>query len=65
MKAFKAFIKPIEALQGSVKIKIKVNFLILSGIGMLRVKKTQLTDSSSVKNSFPHSGHLRLLVRRA
>ena len=33
MKAFKAFIKPIEALQISVKIKVKANFFSLSGIG--------------------------------
>ena len=34
----KAFIKPFEAPQGSVKMKIEVNFFFLSGIGTLRVK---------------------------
>ena len=38
MKALKAFIKPFEAPQRSVKIKIQVNFFILSGIGTLRGK---------------------------
>ena len=37
MKAFKAFIKPFEAPQRSVKIKIEVNFFYLSGIGAGRV----------------------------
>ena len=35
----KAFIKPFEAPQRSVKIKIKVNFFFLPGTGTLRVKK--------------------------
>ena len=39
MKAFKAFIKPFEALQRSVKIKIYVNFFSSSGIGVGRVNK--------------------------
>ena len=39
MKAFKVFIKPFEAPQGSVKIKIQVNFFSLSGIGAERVKQ--------------------------
>ena len=38
MKALKAFIKPFEAPQRSVKIKIELNFFTLSGIGTLRVK---------------------------
>ena len=38
MKAFKALIKPFEAPQRSVRIKIYVNFFFLSGIGTLRVK---------------------------
>ena len=33
MKALKALIKPLEAPQRSVKIKISVNFFSLSGIG--------------------------------
>ena len=33
MKAFKAFIKPFETSQRTLKIKIKVNFFSLSGIG--------------------------------
>ena len=39
MKAFKAFIKPIEVPQRSVKIKIKLILLSLTGIGTKRVKK--------------------------
>ena len=38
MKAFKAFVKPFEAPQRSMKIKISVNFFSLSGIGAERVK---------------------------
>ena len=38
MKFLKAFIKPFEAPQRSEKIKIKVNFLSLCGIGTGRVK---------------------------
>ena len=37
MKAFNAYIKPFEAPQRSVKIKIQVNFFFLSGIRTLRV----------------------------
>ena len=37
MKAFKAFIKPFEAPQRNVKIKIYVNFLSSPGIGTGRV----------------------------
>ena len=37
MKVFKTFIKPSEAPQRSVKIKIDVNFLSLSGIRTERV----------------------------
>ena len=37
MKAFKAFIKPCEAPQRSVKIKISVNFFPSSGIRVGRV----------------------------
>ena len=36
MKAFETFIKPFEAPQRSVKIKIQLNFFTLSGIGPLR-----------------------------
>ena len=45
MKAFKAFIKPFAAPEGSVKIKIQVNFLPLSEIGPGRVKLWELEDS--------------------
>ena len=38
MKAFQTFIKPFEASQKIVKIKIWLNFFTLSGIGPLRVK---------------------------
>ena len=41
MKAFKAFIKPFEAPQRNVKIKIEVNFLSLSGVGTGKVKISQ------------------------
>ena len=37
MKTFKAYIKPFEAPQSSVEIKIELNFFTLSGIGTLRV----------------------------
>ena len=37
MKVLKAFIKPFEAPQRSVKIKTYLNFFTLSGIGTLRV----------------------------
>ena len=37
MKALKAFIKPFEVPQGSVKIKTYVNFLSSSRIGLARV----------------------------
>ena len=37
MKALKTFIKPFEAPQNGVKIKIYVNFFFLYGIGTLRV----------------------------
>ena len=42
MKAFKAFIKPFEVPQRSVKIKIYVYFFFLSGIETLRVKTESL-----------------------
>ena len=38
MKAFKAIIKPFEAPQRSVKIKIEENILYSSGIGTGRIK---------------------------
>ena len=38
MKALKAFIKPFEAPQRSVKIKASLNFFSSSGIGKGRVK---------------------------
>ena len=43
MKAFKAFVKPFEAPQGSVKIKISFIFFVLPGIGTLRVKRVTAT----------------------
>ena len=39
MKAFKAFIKPFEALQRSVEIKVSANFLSSSEIGMGMVNR--------------------------
>ena len=42
MKALKAFIKPFEVPQRSVKIRIYVNFFFLFGIGTLRVKTQSL-----------------------
>ena len=41
MNALKTFIKPFEARQRSVKIKIQLNFFSSSGIGTGRVKKLQ------------------------
>ena len=38
MKVFKVFIKPFEALQRSLKIKLELNFFSSSGIGTGRVK---------------------------
>ena len=43
VKGFKAFVKPFEALQRSVEIKIQVNFLALPGIGMGRVNQFLVT----------------------
>ena len=42
MKAFRAFIKPFEAPQRSMKIKICINSLSLSSIEMGRVKIVNL-----------------------
>ena len=47
--AFKAFIKPFEVPQRSVKIKIQLNFFTLSGIETLRVKGA--TRKQNCKNS--------------
>ena len=33
IKTFKAFVKPFEAPQRSVKVKFKLNFFYLSGFG--------------------------------
>ena len=41
MKVFKAFIKPFEVPQRSVKIKIKLNFFSLFGIGTGRVQQRE------------------------
>ena len=49
MKSFKAFIKPLEAPQRSVKIKIYVNYFPLSGIGAGRVKDPFLDNYSSIQ----------------
>ena len=46
MKAFKAFIKPFEALQRSVKIKIKLIFILIQPSemdGAGRVKERKVT----------------------
>ena len=51
MKAFKAFIKPFEAPQRRVKIKIYDNFLSSSGIGTGRVNDeviTALTEKQQI-----------------
>ena len=50
MKAFKAFIKPFEALQRSVKIKMYVNFFSSSGIGAGRVKKVVTSSQQQMQN---------------
>ena len=47
-KAFKAFIKPFEAPQRSMKIKIKVNFFSSSGIGTGRVNRSGATRAVTV-----------------
>ena len=48
MKAFKAFIEPFEASQGSLKIKIGVSFLSSSGFGTGSVKDEK--EHSSMKS---------------
>ena len=40
MKVFKAFIKPFEVTQRSVKIKTYVNFVSASGIGTERINNS-------------------------
>ena len=47
MKALKAFIKPFEATQRSVKIKIELNFFSSSGIGTGRVNYLLITSIST------------------
>ena len=47
-KAFKTFIKSFQAPKSSVKIKIVVNFLSLSGIGAGRVKILWLISSRKI-----------------
>ena len=57
-----AFIKPFEALQGSVKIKIKINFLSSSRIGTGRVKLgTELNSFYVVKHKVLRINELILL----
>ena len=36
IKTFKGFVKPFEAPQRSVKVKLKLNFFYLSGLGEKR-----------------------------
>ena len=60
MKAFKAFIKPFEAPQRSVKIKIQVIFFSLSGIVAGRVNvRIEYSAIERIKEinhiSTPHS----------
>ena len=54
MKAFKGFIKPFEAPQRSVKIKIHVNFLSLSGIRTTRVKFDNIFGKIPLSGFFEH-----------
>ena len=54
MKAFKAFIKPSEAPQRSVKIKIEVNFLSLSTIGTGRVNSYKMKLKQNEHNRIYH-----------
>ena len=53
IEALKAFIKPLEAPQRSVNIKISVDFFFLSGIGTGRVKQKKLQLVLRTKKSFP------------
>ena len=57
MKALKVFIKPSEAPQRNVKIKILLSFLTLSGIGTLRVNKNEMPneDKNLIKNRLNYS----------
>ena len=50
MKAFETFIKPFEAPQRSVKIKIQLNFFSSSKIGTLRVNVIKLVNITSKEN---------------
>ena len=59
MKAFKAFIKPFEAPQKSVKIKISLNFFPSSGIETERVKVIFVL-SDQIIDKFPKISYLSL-----
>ena len=55
MKALKTFIKPFEAPQRRVKIKIQVNFFPFSGIGVGRVN---LFDAEKRRSEMALEGNL-------
>ena len=59
MKALKVFIKPFEAPQRSVKIKIELNFFSSSGIGTGSAKET-LKVTSATKRYILNMCHLEL-----
>ena len=64
MKAFKAFIKPFERPQSTLKIKIYLNFFSSSGIGTGRAKghSTQVQQGSRIKVLKFSSNFYHLLV---
>ena len=59
LKALKAFIKPFEVPQRSVKIKIYFNFFTLSGIG-----KTSLKKKNSFRNVLAHYFPFRVFFEK-
>ena len=62
-QALKAFIKPFEALQRNVKIKISVNFFSLSGMGAegLIVNKKYFLFSFSYYELIVHKEQINLI----
>ena len=65
MKAFKTFIKPFEAPQRSLKTKIQVNFLSLSGIGRERVKLFDVEFTHFVIMCYESQNSLKLFTPKS
>ena len=62
MKAFKVFIKPLEASQRSVKIKILVNFLSLPEIGTRSVKRSLIVSLNIYKGNAKILNHAKAFI---